>query len=360
MSDTKRIAAFHRTVWRWHFWAGLIVAPFLLMLSVTGAIYLFNDELNDLIYSDLWLVAPHASDVPVSRMIAAALAAHPGAVSRVDLPATGTRAAVVYVAPHVVTGLPWAGISGDLLQRASAAAGVGYPASFRTHNAPHSVTMKAALGQVPWTLEAAPMPRSAIRASVDEHAGHAGHEMPAVTEDAAAIAGIDRVVDLLASRGLSRGYWLYLPSGPDGVYTAVTYPDRPQGQRTIYVDRYSLRQIGPEVRFADYGIVGRAIELGVQLHMGNYFGRLNQLLMLLPCVAIWVLTVSGVAMWWKRRPRGSLGAPAPIAGARAWGLIVALVVGGVLLPLFGASLLLIAALDWLVGRLRPARRFAVA
>jgi len=145
---------------------------------------------------------------------------------------------------------------------------------------------------------------------------------------------------------------LYLPNGPDGVYTAMTYPDQPQGQRTIYVDRYSLQPIGPEVRFADYGSVGKAIELGVQLHMGNYFGRLNQLLMLLPCIAIWVLTVSGVAMWWKRRPRGAVGAPPPIAGARATGLVAVLLVAGLLLPLFGGSLLLIAAVDRVFVRLR--------
>lgn len=472
MTKKGGAAAFHRAVWRWHFWAGLIVAPFLLMLSATGAIYLFNDELNDLIYPQLRLVQPHDRSVPVSRMIEAALVAHPGAVSRIDVPATNTRAAVVYVAPRngaplrvhvdpgtgrvlgslvyertligiadelhgslmigtvgdrlvelaacwalvllvtgtilwwppgagprrwrgagvlwprfdlrgrrfwralhgpvgvwsagligflIVTGLPWAGVSGDLLQRASAATGVGYPPSFRTHNAPHSVPMKAALGHVPWTLEMAPMPKSA---APDQHVGHAGHEAPAATNDVAAIAQVDRVTRLLAARHLSGGYWLYLPSGRAGVYTAITYPDQPQGQRTIYVDRYSLRQIGPEVRFADYGIVGKAVELGVQLHMGNYFGRLNQLLMLVPCVAIWVLTISGVAMWWKRRPRGAIGAPPPISGARATGLLAALVVGGLVLPLFGASLLLVATANLLLdcvrslGRREPASALA--
>lgn len=454
--------ALHRTIWRWHFWAGLIVAPILLMLSATGAVYLFNDELNDLIYPELRFVPPHARDIPVSRMIEAALRAYPGGASRIDMPAAANRSAVVYVTPRngdplrvhvdpgsgrvlgglvyertlvglanelhgtlligtlgdrlvelaacwalvllitgailwwprgswraagllwprlnargrsfwrglhgpvgvwsaaligflIVTGLPWAGVSGDLLQRASAAAGMGYPSSFRTHNTPHSVPMKVALGQAPWTLEAAPMPRShaAGAAASDEHAGHAGHAASPSGHDADAVAGTDRIARLLALRHMAQGYWLYLPNGPDGVYTAMTYPDQPQGQRTIYVDRYSLQPIGPEVRFADYGSVGKAIELGVQLHMGNYFGRLNQLLMLLPCIAIWVLTVSGVAMWWKRRPRGTVGAPPPIAGARATGLVAVLLVAGLLLPLFGGSLLLIAAVDRVFVRLRP-------
>jgi uncharacterized iron-regulated membrane protein len=448
--------ALHRTIWRWHFWAGLIVAPFLLILSLTGAIYLFNDEINDALYPELRLVEPAPGRVPVPAMVRAALAAHPGAASRIDLPAAPDRAAVVFVEPtggeplrvHVdpgsgrvlgaieygrtlvgwadamhgsltigalgdrivelaacwalvllvtglilwwprgrwraagvlwprlagggrrfwrelhgpvglwtagllgfliVTGLPWAGVQGDVLQRATAAAGIGYPASFRTHNAPQS--MKAALGETPWTLEAAPMPLSEHRPS--EHAGHAGHEAPPPTADAAAIDGLDRVATLLAARGLTGGYRLFLPGTPTGVYTALTYPDRPEGQRTIYVDRYRFRTIGPEVRFADYGVAGRAIELGVAIHMGNYFGRANQLLMLLPCLGIWVLTISGAAMWWTRRPRGRIGAPTPIPGARLAGLAAVLVVAGIAMPLFGGSLIVLGALDLAVRRLRP-------
>jgi len=466
MTKTLSHTAFHRTIWRWHFWAGLIVAPFLLILSATGAIYLFNDELNDMIYPELRLVAPQAGAVPVSGMIRAALAAHPGAVSRVDLPATRDRSAIVFVTPDrgeplqvhvdpgngrvlgslvyadtlvgfadamhgsltigtmgdrivelaacwalvllvtgmilwwprgrwraagtlwprlsgrgrgfwrrlhgpiglwtagligflIVTGLPWAGVSGDLLQRASAAAGVGYPASFRTHGSPDSVPMKAALGEAPWTLEGAPMPHSHARPGLPTPhaaaAGHAGHDAPAPTNDAAALAGVDRVTQLLAQRGLTGGYRLFLPGSATGVYTAYTYPDRPEGQRTIYVDRYSFRQIGPEVRFADYGWVGRLTELGVQIHMGNFFGRANQLLMLVPCVAIWLLAVSGIAMWWRRRPRGRLGAPPAMSGARVGGLLAVLVVAGLLLPLFGASLLVLALVDRLVRSVGRAR-----
>lgn len=452
--------ALHRTIWHWHFWAGLIVAPFLLILSLTGAIYLFNDEIDDALYPHLRLVAPSPGRVPVSAMIRGALAAHPGAVSRVDVPDAPGRAAVVFVATRagpaqrvhvdpgtgrvlgslvyadtlvgwadamhgsltigtlgdrivelaacwalvliatglflwwprgswrgalwprlsgrgrgfwralhgpvgvwtagllaflIVTGLPWAGVEGPLLQRVSAAAGAGYPASFRNHNAPGSMPMKQALGTAPWTLEDAPMPQSQHQGM---HAGHAGHETPAPTDDAAAIAGVDRAVAALSARGLAGGYRLFLPDGPRGVYTAFTYPDRPEGQRTLYIDRYAFRAIGPEVRFADYGRVGRATELGVAIHMGNYFGRANQLLMLLPCVGVWVLTISGVAMWWKRRPAGGgMGAPRRIAGARLGGAAAVLAAMMVTLPLFGVSVVVLAVVDWVAGR---ARRSAAA
>ena len=45
MTDINRIPLY-RTIWRWHFYAGLLVIPFILMLSVTGAAYLFKPQLD--------------------------------------------------------------------------------------------------------------------------------------------------------------------------------------------------------------------------------------------------------------------------------------------------------------------------
>jgi hypothetical protein len=49
---------FYRVVWRWHFYAGLFVVPFMVMLAVTGIIYLFKPQLDRLMYHDLMVVAP--------------------------------------------------------------------------------------------------------------------------------------------------------------------------------------------------------------------------------------------------------------------------------------------------------------
>lgn len=38
--------ALYRTIWRWHFYAGLFVLPFILILSVTGSIYLFKPQID--------------------------------------------------------------------------------------------------------------------------------------------------------------------------------------------------------------------------------------------------------------------------------------------------------------------------
>mgnify|MGYP003608572640 CR=1 FL=1 len=34
--------------WRWHFYAGLFVIPFMILLSLTGIVYLFKPQLDQL------------------------------------------------------------------------------------------------------------------------------------------------------------------------------------------------------------------------------------------------------------------------------------------------------------------------
>ena len=71
-------AALYRTLWRWHFYAGMFVLPFILLLSVTGAIYLFKPQI------DRWeersfQSLPTTAAVSPNAQLDAALAAFPGA-----------------------------------------------------------------------------------------------------------------------------------------------------------------------------------------------------------------------------------------------------------------------------------------
>ncbi|WP_188236804.1 PepSY-associated TM helix domain-containing protein [Sphingopyxis sp. LK2115] len=77
MADICRIPLY-RTIWRWHFYAGLFVIPFILMLSVTGAAYLFKPEL-DRWQEREWRGLPVAERVDADAQVTAALAAFPGA-----------------------------------------------------------------------------------------------------------------------------------------------------------------------------------------------------------------------------------------------------------------------------------------
>lgn len=77
MTDSNRIPLY-RTIWRWHFYTGLFVIPFVLLLSVTGAAYLFKPEL-DRWEERAWRDLPTAGAVGADAQVAAALADFPGA-----------------------------------------------------------------------------------------------------------------------------------------------------------------------------------------------------------------------------------------------------------------------------------------
>jgi len=76
-SASAQRAGFYRMIWRWHFYAGLFVIPFILVLASTGAIYLFKPQIDrweERAFRDL----PGGSASPVAQ-VEAALARYPGA-----------------------------------------------------------------------------------------------------------------------------------------------------------------------------------------------------------------------------------------------------------------------------------------
>jgi len=164
--------------------------------------------------------------------------------------------------------------------------------------------------------------------------------------------GVDGAVAALAREGMTTAYRLTLPKDADGVYTAYTYPDRPESQRTLHIDQYSGRVLG-DVRFADYGVAAKAVELGVQIHMGNYFGRANQVVMLIACLGVIALSVTGPILWWKRRPKGRIGAPRELHPLKLRTVACLTIALAAVFPLAGLSLIVILIGDALYSRLRP-------
>jgi uncharacterized iron-regulated membrane protein len=76
-------------VLRVHFFAGVLVAPFLAVLCVTGLLYVFSPQLSDLVYQDRFFVNELGSTPrPLADQVAAALAVTPGASLSAVEPAT--------------------------------------------------------------------------------------------------------------------------------------------------------------------------------------------------------------------------------------------------------------------------------
>ncbi|MFG6430421.1 PepSY-associated TM helix domain-containing protein [Roseateles sp. LYH14W] len=91
-------SSLYRRVWRWHFYAGLVCLPFLVLLAVTGGLYLFKDPIEGLLYRQLLTAdsRPGASQ-SAEALVARALVAEPGHAVRFVAPAAPGRSAEVGV-----------------------------------------------------------------------------------------------------------------------------------------------------------------------------------------------------------------------------------------------------------------------
>ncbi|WP_165247444.1 PepSY-associated TM helix domain-containing protein [Paludisphaera soli] len=68
----------YRAVWRWHFYAGLLCIPFVVVLSISGSLYLFKEEIEAWVDRPYDGLAVQGRPAPASERIGAALAAFPG------------------------------------------------------------------------------------------------------------------------------------------------------------------------------------------------------------------------------------------------------------------------------------------
>ena len=424
-------AALYSAVWRWHFIAGLVVLPFVLILAVTGGIYLFKDEINDATQSRLRFVEPAGTPLQASRIADAALEAHPGRVksyspapapdrsAEVDIVDADGLGNTVYVNPydgtvlgtlwdsgasgspamHVVrklhsleyvgwlgnrmieaaagwmvllvatgvflwwprgrgtgtfrvkarrgrpwwrdlhavtgiytalfivflamTGLPWSSVWGGKFYETAYSLGLGMPDGYWSELPVSTVPVGDAVDRAPWIMERQPLPQSGPGAGTP--------------------VGLDAVVATVEARGIVPGYAISVPNEPQGVFTASVYPDDITHERVIHLDRYTGAVLY-DAGLADLGTLGRWAEWGISVHMGQEWGRVNQVALLLACIAMVVLCVSGAAMWWTRRPSGALGVPpVPTDWRIPRGLLGMAAAAGIFFPLVGLSMLVLVA-----------------
>lgn len=99
----------YRRVWRWHFYAGLICLPFLVLMALTGGLYLYQENIDSLAYRQLRSVEPSSLKQPAARpldgeaLVARAQAAVPGtAVRYVSAPGSDRSAEIGVLTPEGV------------------------------------------------------------------------------------------------------------------------------------------------------------------------------------------------------------------------------------------------------------------
>lgn len=449
--DSRASSRLYRAVWRWHFYAGLVVVPFFVLLASTGMMMLYGNSIETML-GPRHHVAATETPMPLTVQAKAATASLTnGSVTQFIAPANpdlanlfvvkgdeGTNIVAIDPATASVVGstpqdsvlFTWASkihgtlLLGDFGDRVlEIAAGLGivlvltglymwWPRGPRTWarallprltkgralwrdlhmstgfyfalvllfflfsglswtgvwggsivqawntfpaekwGAPLSDLTHAELNQgdakdVPWTLEQAPMP---VSGGHDHAAMMAGMAAPTHTSS----VDLDTIAKLARDMGFSEQFRINLPADETGVFTVSADSmsgdtTNPFGDRTVHIDQYSGEPI-VEVGFSDYGLGGKAMAAGIALHQGN-LGWWNIALNLFFCAAIIFMAVSGVVLWWKRRPKGKVAAPLYPREYRApWGVIVIALAVCIAFPLTGAAILLFALIDFILPR----------
>ncbi len=251
---------------------------------------------------------------------------------------TGAFAGLVIFFLAAPASLPWAGFWGKQLNGFATQAGLGYPTALgRDADVHRAATGRRRQGR----LDGGEVRRCPNRPALRSRSGSTAR-LPSRT--------------VQASHPASR--WCCRPK--NGVYTAAIFPDELAKERTIHIDQYSGKPI-VDLKFAGFGGVAKAIEFGINVHQGQQWGLANQLVMLATCLAIILASVSGVMMWWKRRPRRQARRAALSSDPRVYrGLWIVAIAVGLAFPITGLAIAVMVALDLLVIRTVPPLRRAFA
>ncbi|MEJ8476274.1 PepSY-associated TM helix domain-containing protein [Roseibium algae] len=260
----------------------------------------------------------------------------------------------IFLLLFLITGMSWTGIWGSKIMQAWST----FPAE-KWDNVPLSDDIHASMNHapredVPWALEQTPMPAS-------------GSDAGGTSIVSGAPVTINSIAVLAQDLGFNARYRVSYPNGDKGVWTInqdtmSADAEDPFSDRTVHIDQYSGNVLA-NVGFADYSLAGKAMAVGTPFHMG-LMGLWNLILNTLICLSVIFLSVSGVVMWWMRRPAKSAArffAPKVPENRPHWreGMVVMLIVS-LAFPLAGLTLIAALVLDLLVLSRIPALRKAFA
>lgn len=451
ISDSAvRDASWYRAVWRVHFVAGLLSLPFLVLLALTGGLYLFHDEIDGWFYRDFDRVAvrtgglfsigalvAHAERETGGRVVIVSVPAVEGGPHAVrmgvatptgaletvfmdpynaDLRGTASYGGIMQIVRKVhslqiigpraswlvesaagwsivlvitgiylwwprgrhggvvsvrgppkrrlfwrdlhavvglfstavilflaITGMPWSDIWGGAVQSwaternlsrprapadvpadwelATLATGTAGAQSPNVGHAAHHAA-EAPPNSLPWAVEKSEMPMSTP---------------PSENETLT----LDDAIEGFGKAQLPKPYTVMPPLRDNGAWVGTYSPRAVEGTRIVYLDRNDGHVLD-DVGYARFGPAAKAIEWGIAVHQGEEFGTANRYVMLMGCVAILVLALSAVVMWWKRRPRGALGMPPMPRDVRMQRSVIAILVPvGIVYPLVGITMLVV-------------------
>lgn len=424
-SPKKLSSQLYLTFWRWHFWMGLLVAPVIIIASVTGSIYVFKEDLQRVMYPELMFTDGPTNQQQGFDAFEAAVSAHNPAdeLRFLNVSAEPGRAWLGYAEQHLEDGSEkvtqyyfdpatgellgtldnetsffrvvlaihrrlFAGTPGRVIVETATSWGIisiltglwlWWPrkkekiwgvwlprirGSTKTvlrdwHTVPGVYIALFALIIMVTGLLFTRVWGTAVRAGVFATGGFPEFftdppvsAIPDGDSDPQRISVDAAMATAFGHYDFARdGFSLGLPHDETDTFQIITDTHVPLADRgAVYLDQYSGETLVFETS-KDIPMATHVLLAFYPIHVGSIFGLPTKILAVLACLILIAMSVTGIWLWWRRRPPGSFGAPREAPELKTPGWIVGItILLAIFLPTVGLTFLLLFAIGG-IGKL---------
>lgn len=435
-ASPARSSRLSRAVWRWHFYAGVITSPILIVVTLTGLLFIFSPEIERYWHRDRLFVTPGSSRMAASALVETAARSHPGwtvsrlaiepaedrsvVVSLADAEATRTRD--IYIDPYrgeiladvdpandrvrnffqlvlEIHRTLFIGATGRVLvelatcwsillmltgiylwwpRRWNVPRGVWLP---RLRAKPYTVqrdlhtvvgiyalplllliSLTGMFYTIVWgkgAVAASVVSREGVSGLSDEPAGN-GERQKATKPPPIAPRYIDESVRIAARACPERSLGLDLANASATSLAVHTLDDYAVNSRGPFESE--TLTINPSA-----GTIVKREPLAENaafwwhrwvypLHVGSFWGLPTKILWAVGCLVLIGLPITGLWMWWIRRPKGRTGIPHRPPVKLPYWILGLVALACVLFPVAGGSVLAFIAAEWFWDRARSRKR----
>ena len=404
----------YQMVWKWHFLASLYVLPFLVMLSVTGGIYLYKPQIEAWLYADALRVTPSGEMQAYEAQVAAVEEAvgirRLRGITNYDDPSRSTQ--IEFDSGDGTRSYAWVNpYSGEVLQVVARdrmpmrvlrkfhgelllgdfgtkfveiaahwaivmfATGIflWWPRGQRT--LAKAVSLPRGKGRMWWrethlftgflaALLIVPIIISGLPWT-DVWGGGLSYVQEQTNSKSRSLRFGGGAPNSTASEGETIAYAsVFEAAQAEGLVAPYEMRPPKNNEAAFWIRSASLNRnqqselvidqysgaLLTRLDFADNPALAKTVSYGISFHQGELYGWLNIAQNTLAALLGVVLSVSGFVAWWMRRPRGSLGVPPAPDAALSVGMILLIIGLALFLPLMGATLAVALVLDWLIFR----------
>jgi len=446
---------YYNLIWRWHFFAGIFVAPFIFIIALTGSIYLIADDIDELQFAKFLNIEAQNKDyVKADEMVDSVIAKFPKAKKLAYiLPKDNTRSALIRIKNDdqrqllvavnpfdakiigiidfknrfvwkvreihgnlmlgkfgkicveliaswalvliitglylwvnykvkqiynrqsswwkffkifipsfdfkiarnllkelhgaiglwisviiiflVISGLPWSFVAGNIIKYFEKKTTT--PKTHLTWDQGGSKTLKSLSLDQGWSNDHAQLIAGKVNSKKNEKQS----------------LNLEQILKIAKqNKDVAQEFEVRFPVDENGVYSIVnSSKNHPQNTAFIHYDQYDASIIS-QALWQDFSWLSKAIAIGVSVHEGRYFGRLNQMINLAGCLGLILIMIFGFAMWLKRKNPNNFGAPQVNKNCHLSKIIISIIFAlGLIMPMFGLSLFFIIIIDFFCKKL---------